>query len=114
MKNDVEAKKGVGAKKGVEVEVEQIMEGLTGDYRIGEAYHVRTVTDHWIGVVEKVTQDFVYLTQASWIPRTGRFTDFCAGTAEPKEVEIVGDIAIKKDVICSLIVWKNKIPTEPR
>ena len=95
-------------------QIEEIIDGLEGDFRIGIAYHISTVTDHWIGRVTKVSKSFVYLEQASWIPQLGRMADVVSGKTEPEEVEPVGDIAIKMDVIAAKLEWKNKIPTKQK
>lgn len=103
-----------------DIEVESILSGLSGYVKIGQPYHIRTVTDHWIGRVKAIEpvvdgkHYVVILAEASWIPDTGRFTEFISGKAQPNEVEIVGEIAISMDVICGYIPWNNPIPNKQK
>ena len=44
---------------------------------IGKGCYIRTVTFHYAGVVDQVTDDgkFVHLKDASWIAESGRFSE---------------------------------------
>jgi hypothetical protein len=101
-------------------EIDKILNGLAGYLKVGQAYHIRTVTDHWIGRVKSIeplvgnSHYVVVLEEASWIPQTGRFADFIAGRIEPEEVEPVGEMALTLDVAAVYIPWKNPIPTRQK
>lgn len=55
-------------------------------WEIGKQYFIRTVTMYFSGRLIAVGDGFVTLTDAAWIPDTGRFADFIAGE-EANEVE---------------------------
>jgi|SRR5882672_3034279 len=97
-------------------EVDEILDGLTGKngFMIGTSYHIRTVTDHWIGRVVSVDEKFVNLDKCSWIPQTGRFNEFVSGKITPAEVEYIGEYSVKMDVIAGKLVWKNPLPTSSK
>lgn len=55
-------------------------------YQIGSNVYVRTVTFHHVGTLIRVTDKELVLTNASWIPDSGRWMQ-CMQTGEMAEVE---------------------------
>lgn len=59
---------------------------VTGPWKIGEKYMVRTVTFTNTGIITAVYPDEIVMEKASWIPDTGRFSKF-ANEGISEEVE---------------------------
>ena len=74
-------------------QVEQIIDGLTGDFRVGERYYVFTVTYAYIGTVEKVTPYAVHLGNTWIISRAGSeadaVTQIVHGKKKPESYEVL-------------------------
>lgn len=74
-------------------DVEQIMDGLTGDLRVGERYYIFTVTYAYIGHVAKITPWAVHLDN-TWIvsqagPEEDAVTKIIHGKRKPEKFESV-------------------------
>lgn len=71
-----------------------------GPYKIGKAYHVRTVTMAIHGTLVAVTAQELVLRDAAWIADSGRFSEYLAGK-EPNEIEPFpsGDVIIGRGSI---------------
>lgn len=54
--------------------------------KVGECYFVKTVSDYYLGRLVSLTHDWMEMTEASWIPDTGRFNEFIR-TGQPRENE---------------------------
>jgi hypothetical protein len=83
-------------------------------YNIGSNYMVQTVTNYFIGKLEKVTNNEIILSECSWIPDTGVFsTALKNGVFE--EVEPMPDEfmnIIFKSSIINIYKVNFKIPRE--
>ncbi len=55
-------------------------------FEIGQCYFIKTVSDYYVGRLERLTHDWMVLSDASWIPDTGRFNEFLR-TGRPQECE---------------------------
>lgn len=76
---------------------------------VGGTYFFRTVTYHSVGKVNKIVGRFAYLTEASWIPDSGRFMNALKeGTLS--EVEPVGEMFINIDTVVDFFNWKHPLP----
>jgi hypothetical protein len=58
-----------------------------GPWEIGEKYLIRTVTMINHGTLVDITENEIVLQNVSWIPDTGRFSDFVNKKISPNEVE---------------------------
>lgn len=80
--------------KATENEVNQIMDGLTGDLRIGQRYYFFTVTYAYIGRVEKVTDRCVTIGDVEIVMSAGSANDAVSqivnGKAKPEVSEKPG------------------------
>lgn len=76
----------------------------THPYVIGEIYLIRTVTMIDTGRVVRVTEQEIVLTEAAWIPDTGRFAD-AVQKAEFGEVEPFpdGEIIIGRGTVIDAV-----------
>jgi len=73
---------------------------------------IQTVTHYYTGrVVGEYESEFV-LTDASWIPDTGRFSDFMlsgvANEVEPLPAGVV--VSISRGAIVAVIEWYHPLP----
>jgi hypothetical protein len=67
----------------------------THPYTVGEAYVFRTVTMYITGRVEAVYPQEITLTDAAWIPDTGRWSEFLKKPQSCVECELFPDGAVK-------------------
>lgn len=81
---------------------------------VGTAIFIRTVTLYYTGKIKKITDKFVTLEKAAWIPDTGRFNDFLkngkANEVEPFE----NDVHIPIGSIIDVTEWSQKLPQEQK
>lgn len=78
---------------------------------VGQKIFVRTVTHYVVGKVERVIGQFVEMSDASWIPDTGRFMDFLKnGTLS--EVEPTGQHYVNLGASVDWFPWNHDLPTE--
>jgi hypothetical protein len=84
-----------------------------GPFIVGEAYLIRTVTYHQVGVLMEIKGDFLVLKDASWVADSGRFSD-CLSKGTFNEVEYVGIIFVNKNSIVDAFPWTNKLPKETK
>lgn len=94
-------------------ESENVSESRELPFEIGNAYFIRTVTYHVVGIVKAIKGDFLVLKEASWVSDSGRF-----GTAIEKgtlsEVEYVGDAIVSLNAIADAYPWNHKTPKETK
>ena len=55
-------------------------------FTIGKQWYIETATKYWVGDVVAVTDQWIILERAAWVPDTGRFNEFMK-TGNPKELE---------------------------
>ena len=74
--------------------VDQIMDGLTGDFRMGERYYVFTVTYAYIGTVSRVTDFAIHLDNVTIVSQAGSevdaVTQIVHGKRKPEASENLG------------------------
>jgi hypothetical protein len=75
-------------------QVERILDGLTGDFKVGQRYYVFTVTYAYIGTVERVTDFGVHLADTWIVSEAGSDADAVTkivhGKAKPSVYEKLG------------------------
>ena len=80
------------------------------DDLIGQNWFFRTVTYFMVVKVKKRMGKFLVLEQASWIPDTGRFTDFVKnGISAKVEVEPIGMMIVNMDSIVDGVPWTHSL-----
>lgn len=81
-------------------------------YKIGECYFIRTLSNYYTGRLESITETDLVLSDAAWIPDTGRFFDFLK-TGKPTECEPYPDgVAINRGVVVDFSVWPHPLLRE--
>ena len=82
-------------------------------FEVGKSYFIRTVTYHVLGMVKKITGDFLELDHASWIADSGRF-----GEAITKgvlsEVEYVGTAIVNTNAVTDAYLWVHDLPDKTK
>ena len=83
-------------------------------YEIGKAYLIRTVTFYYVGRMQKDFGAEIMLTEASWIPDTGRYSE-CLKSGKFSEIEKIPDyVGIPKSAIIDIVPWSHSLPTETK
>ena len=75
---------------------------------------IRTVTNYFIGEVVATSEDWVALSQASWVASLGRFSNALA-TGQLDEVEpfpATQTVLVARGAIVDLTSWEHALPTE--
>ncbi len=83
-----------------------------GRYQPGQALFIRSVTSYYTGKVLRETATDIFLTDAAWIPSTGRFSNFLT-TGIPEECEPYPDglvVRVPKGGIVDICDWKHALP----
>jgi len=81
-------------------------------YAPGDKVFIRSVTNYYTGRVLRETATDIYLTDAAWIPSTGRFAAFLA-SGEPDECEPYPDglvVRVPKGGIVDACEWRHDLP----
>lgn len=66
------------------LELENELENQDSHYEVGKPYMVQTVTAFYKGILEKLTSTEFVLTDCSWVPDTGRFSEFVQDDTDQK------------------------------
>lgn len=104
----------------IEKLVEQLLSDKTESWNgsdcpfiVGKAYFIRTVTYHMLGKIERISGEFLVLSDASWIADSGRFNQAIA-KGELSEIEYVGDAILGIQTIVDAFPWGHKVPKESK
>ena len=87
-----------------------------GFYQLGKPYMIRTVTMIYTGRLIKSSSNELVLTEACWIPDTGRWQEAChIGSFDevepyPKDAEVI----INRDAILALFKIDFKLPNKQK
>ena len=80
--------------------------------RAGNLVLVRTVTNYYTGRVEEVTEHEILLSDAAWIPDTGRFATALStgslGEVEPYPEGCV--VSVNRGAVVDACDWKHGLP----
>jgi hypothetical protein len=80
---------------------------------VGKKFFFRTVTYHLVGMVDRMIGKIAVLSNASWIPDSGRFMQ-AIKNGELNEVEPVGTIFINLDTVTDFFPWKHPLPKDQK
>lgn len=88
-------------------EVDEIMDGLNGDIRIGMKAYFFCLPFHHIGKVDRVTKDAVYLTEVISVSNAGSANDAVAkivqGKAKPEGFEKLDRLVFMRQALSQFI-----------
>jgi hypothetical protein len=99
-------------------ELEQLSKYLGGtsashNIPVGKPVYVRTVTHHYTGFVERVSDYDIVLTQAAWIADDGPFSEALAkGTFAEVEPYPDGEVLIARACVLDISEWRHPLPRE--
>ena len=80
-------------------------------YRVGALYFIRTVTHYFTGKLVKVTNMELVLTDAAWIPDTGRWSEALAkGSLNEVEPYPSGEVIVGRGAIIDAVLWQHQAP----
>ena len=94
-------------------ETEEKWNGSDVPFAVGKSYLIRTVTYHILGKIERVSGNFLVLSDACWIADSGRFSK-AIEEGELNEVEFVGDAIVSLTAIVDGFPWVHKLPKETK
>src|SRR3990167_4710202 len=94
-------------------EKEEKWNGSDIPFIIGKSYLIRTVTYHLLGKIEKVSGNFLVLSDACWLADSGRFSK-AIKDGELNEVEFVGDAIVSMTAIVDGFPWLHKLPLKTK
>jgi len=78
---------------------------------VGQKWFIRTVTYHCVGKAVKLVNNFLFLTDASWVADSGRFQQ-AIQTGSLSETEPVGLMAVNLEAVVDLFPWMHDLPTK--
>lgn len=80
-------------------------------YKIGQAYYIRTVTHHYTGRLDAVTDKELIISDAAWIADSGRWADALeSGTLSEVEPFQAGQVIINRSALVDVSEWKHQLP----
>lgn len=78
---------------------------------VGENVLIRGVTLYYVGYVERVTEQEVVLSDASWVASTGRFNEALVnGTLDEVEPFPHGEVVVGRGAIMDVSRWPHALP----
>lgn len=80
---------------------------------VGQKWFFRGVTNFLVGKVKNVVYPFVFLSEASWVADTGKFST-AIKDGELSEVEVVGDAAINLLSVVDMFPWNHDLPKKTK
>lgn len=92
----------------------KLSKGRETKMKVGMKVFILTVTFYYTGIVEEILDNEIVLTQAAWIPISGRWTNAVAvGVSEIREVEpFPADlpVMVQRDPIVAWFPWNHALP----
>ena len=81
------------------------------DIPVGENIMIRGVTLYYVGHCERVTQQEIVLSDASWVANTGRLHEaLTSGTLDEVEPFPHGDVIVGRGAIMDVSRWPHDLP----
>jgi len=77
---------------------------------------IKTVTDYYVGRILSVNSAEILLTEAAWVPDTGRLSEcLLRGSSVFVEIEMIPAwVVINRAAVTAIIAWMHPLPTETR
>ena len=89
-------------------------QGTSHSIPVGKNVFIRTVTMHFTGHVETVTDSDIVLSKAAWIADSGRFSD-ALKTGTLSEVEPYPEtVTVARGGIIDISPWNHELPREKK
>ena len=84
----------------------------SSEWKIGQAYFVRTVTYHIVGKLESVTPQELWFSGAAWVAESDRFSKCLhEGPSENAEIEHAPDglVAVGRGALVDAYEWNHPL-----
>lgn len=85
-------------------------------FEVGKAYFIRSVTHHYLGVVEEIHELCVVLKKAVWVADDGRFNQLMRGKWDSDSVrepyQEHQHVQIFLGGLLDAVEWEGEIPRE--
>lgn len=92
--------------------MELVTASQTHSLEVGTKVFIRTVTYHYLGCIEAVTDSDIVLSDASWVADSGRWSNALT-TGELSEVEPYPDkCVVSRAAIVDWSEWQWELPRE--
>lgn len=79
-------------------------------FQVGDIVLIRTVTMYQVGRVAHVANDFITLTEASWVAEIGRLGE-ALESGKLREVEKAPEwICVGRGAIVDIFPWRHELP----
>lgn len=100
----------------LEKQKDKVTTKTKGFYQIGEPYMIRTVTMIYTGRLIKASSNELVITEACWIPDTGRWMSACeSGTFDEVEpYPKIAEVIINREAVLDLFKIGFKLPKEQK
>lgn len=80
----------------------------------GDGVFIRSVTFHYVGRVERVTRSWIYLSDASWVAESGRFSEALSHGALNEVERMPGIVSIARGAIVDVADWTHALPVDTK
>lgn len=80
---------------------------------VGKKVFIRTVTYHMVGKVEGIEDGFAFLSDASWVADSGRFSN-AIKEGKLNEVEPVGPAIVSLSATVDMFEWTHDLPKDQK
>lgn len=100
----------------MEMSLKNVRELLSGSppvesfFMVGQAYMIRTVTHYYTGRIDKINAGELLLSDAAWIPDTGRYSDSVKSGTLSEIEPIVGLLILSRGAIVDATPWGFPLP----
>jgi hypothetical protein len=84
------------------------LDGKPHPFEVNKNYFFRTVTHYSVGHCAAICGKFLVMTDATWIPDTGRFMNFLT-TGKPEEAEPCGVLFVNMDAVVEAFPWVHSL-----
>jgi hypothetical protein len=77
----------------------------------GQPVFIRTVTHYFLGKIQKLFQNEVVLSDATWVADTGPYAEFLKGNMNSTKYEKIGNICyVARGGIIDITPWPGELP----
>lgn len=83
-------------------------------FEIGSKYLIRTATVYVTGLLKSITATDLLLSEASWIPDTGRFHDALKSCVVKESEPYVNDVIVSRGGIIDATKWSGALPSSQK
>ena len=90
--------------------VSKVRRSTAGNVQVGKVYLFRSVTHYHVGRVKQIHPDCFVLSDAAWIPDTGRFSEAVKGNSFSEVEPFVNDLILFRGSLVDATLWGGTLP----